>query len=192
MQYIVTAIIMTLFFGCVPYSDNPLTEQGSSQVDSSILGTWYWEKNDENGYVHIGLSEQAKLINLCVVEFNNKTTIKIVEFSGYTSTFGKLTYLNIKVDNDSQNEPLPHFILLKYLLEGESLGIATMETSVIQNAIKVGNLAGVVSENWLPVVHITEEQEKLRKFIIQKDSDLFPEIMFMSKVKPSPPRQKTL
>ena len=39
MRYLLVAIILVSLIGCVPYSDNPLTDPGEQDIDSSIVGT---------------------------------------------------------------------------------------------------------------------------------------------------------
>ena len=47
MRYV--AIIVALMFlgGCVPYSENPLTDPKSEKIDSAILGTWFWNEEGD-------------------------------------------------------------------------------------------------------------------------------------------------
>ncbi len=54
MRYFLTALIAISLLSCVPYSDNPLTPPGDKNIDSSILGTWFWKDENESGYIHKG------------------------------------------------------------------------------------------------------------------------------------------
>ena len=46
-------ILFSIFFvlGCVPYSDNPLTAPNKEELDSSMLGTWFWKEENEFGCI---------------------------------------------------------------------------------------------------------------------------------------------
>ena len=61
MRYFLLTFLILLLLGCVPGSDNPLTDPDKEKIDLSLLGTWYWKDENESGYIHIGLDEKTKL-----------------------------------------------------------------------------------------------------------------------------------
>jgi len=71
VRYFFVAILVVSLLGCVPYSDNPLTNPSEQSIDSSILGTWFWKDGAETGYLHIGIiDEESKLLRLIMLDFD--------------------------------------------------------------------------------------------------------------------------
>jgi len=74
--------------GCVPYSDNPLTDPNKEKIDRAILGTWFWNEESDSGFVHIGLNKESKLLQVIMIEHDKDGTIDVSEFNGHTSSLG--------------------------------------------------------------------------------------------------------
>ena len=179
--WIVFSIICVL--GCVPHSDNPLTDPNKEQIDSSILGTWFWKDENESGYIHIGLDEKSKLLRLIMLEFDKDRELEASEFSGHTSSLEGNKYLNLKWVHPVQNE-ITGYMFVKYIVSSGSLGIALMDKRVIEKAIEAGTLQGKVKKDgWSSAVRIIEGQKKLQEFIMENNKELFPEMKYLAKLK---------
>lgn len=177
-------IILSLIFllGCVPYSENPLTDFNEKDIDSLLLGTWFWNEPNESGYIHIGPNEKSKLLRVMMVDFDRDMELEVSEFSGHTSSVGGNKYLNLKRVRPAEDE-ISGYMFVKYAVSPDSLGIAFIDTGVVTKAIKAGTLRGEINKKDLTSsIRITAEQKKLREFIIQKDKELFPEIKSLPKL----------
>ncbi len=186
MRY-VTILFMVIFLGgCVPYSDNPLTDPNKEKIDAAVLGTWFWNEESDSGFVHIGLNKESKLLQVIMIEHDKDGTIDVSEFNGNTSSLGNNKYLNLKWVRPA-DEP-KGYLLIKYSTEGESLVISILNAQVIENAIKEGSLKGTVcKEKYAYSLSITEEQKKLQQFVLKHDKELFQEKSTLTRLKLSKP-----
>ena len=167
---------------CIPYSDNPLTAPGQQPMDSSLCGTWFWKEEMASGYIHIGLDQDSKRLRLLMVEYKIDGELKVSEFSGHTSSLEGNRYLNLKWVRPAQDENTG-YMFVKYAVGPASLGIALMDSTVAERAINKGLLKGRVDEkDHSSSVHISEGREKLQKFILRKDKELFPEMKYVQKL----------
>ena len=117
-----------------------------------------------------------------MLEFERGGEIEVSEFSGHTSSLEGNRYLNLKWVHPAQDE-ITGYMLIKYVVNPRSLGIALMDSKVIESAIKKGSLKGRVEKDHASSsVNITEGQEKLQKFILRKDKELFPEMKYVKKL----------
>jgi hypothetical protein len=54
---------------------------------------------------------------------------------------------------------------------------------VLEKAIEAGKIKGKVEKGkWIPSVYITQEEKKLRKFIIENDKILFSEMKYLPRL----------
>jgi len=174
MRYLAILFMVIFLGGCVPYSDNPLTDPNSEKIDAAILGTWFWNEESDSGFVHIGLNKESKLLQVIMIEHDKDGTIDVSEFNGHTSSLGNNKYLNLKWVRPA-DEP-KGYLLIKYSTEGESLAISLLNAKMIENAIKEGSLKGTVGKGkYAYSLSITEEQKKLQPFVLKHDKELFQE-----------------
>jgi len=173
---------LILALGCVPHSDNPLTAPGTEKIDSSILGTWFWKNDVESGYIHIGLDQKLESLRVLMLEIERDGELQVSEFSGHTSSLAGNKYLNLKWVRPLHEE-IKGYMFVKYVVSPDSLGIALMDGDVVERAIEKGSLKGKVEKHGQSLsVRITEGQERLRKFILRKDKELFPEMKYVKKL----------
>jgi len=178
-SYLLVAIIVVSFLACVPYSDNSLTDPGEQNIDSSLLGTWFWKDKDETGYVHIGLDEDSRLLRFVMAVFDKDGELDTSQFSGHTSSIEGNTYLNLCPSNDPGG-----YMFVKYSVKKETLAIALTSADAVKKAINNGSLSGEVKKGqWSSSIHITEGQKKLQQFMIRNDKALFPETKYLRKLK---------
>lgn len=189
MRYLAILFMVIFLGGCVPYSDNPLTEPNCEKIDAAILGTWFWNEESDSGFIHIGLNKESKLLQVIMVEHDKDGTIDVSEFNGHTSSLGNNKYLNLKWVRPA-DEP-KGYLLIKYSTEGESLAISLLNAKVIENAIKEGSLKGTVGkEKYAYSLSITEEQKKLQQFVLKHDKELFQEKSNLNRLNLPQPNSK--
>ena len=189
MRFLALMALVIFLGGCVPYSDNPLTDPNSEKIDAAILGTWFWNEESDSGFVHIGLNKESKLLQVIMIEHDKDGTIDVSEFNGHTSSLGNNKYLNLKWVRPA-DEP-KGYLLIKYSTEGESLAISLLNAKMIENAIKEGSLKGTVGkEKYAYSLSITDEQKKLQQFVLKHDKELFQEKNNLNRLKLSQPNSK--
>jgi len=189
MRYLAILFMVIFFGGCVPYSDNPLTDPNCEKIDAAILGTWFWNEESDSGFIHIGLNKESKLLQVIMIEHDKDGTIDVSEFNGHTSSLGNNKYLNLKWVRPA-DEP-KGYLLIKYSTEGESLAISLLNAKMIESAIKEGSLKGTVGkEKYAYSLSITEEQKKLQQFVLKHDKELFQEKNNLNRLKLPQPNSK--
>ena len=177
-------IILSLIFtlGCVATSENPLTSPGKEKMDSSILGTWFWQDENESGYIHIGLDRESRLLRIMMLDFDRNGELEVSEFSGHTSSLEGNSYLNIEWVRPA--DEINGYMFLRYKVTEEKLGISLMDVDVVEEAIKAGSLKGVLkSRDGSSCVRITEGQKKLQQFVLRNDEQLFNEMKYLHRLK---------
>ncbi len=182
MRYFILVLSMLFLTGCIPYSDHPLTKPDKEQIDPALFGTWFWEKDRESAYIHIGVNEETKQIRMIMIEMKKEGRLKSTELKGHNSTLSGNTYLNLKWE-DPEDDTSTGYIFLKYKVTSDELGLGFINPEIVEKAIETGSLKGKIEKGkWLSSLYITEESKKLQKFIIQNDKTLFPEMKFLPKL----------
>ncbi len=139
MRILLLSFLIILALGCIPYSDTPLTDPGSQPIDASVVGTWFWNDEHESGYIHIGLDDDSALLRLFMMDFDRNEELEASEYSGHTSLLGGNTYLNIKWVRPEQ-KGITGYMVVKYTVRSDSLGIALMNFEVVKKAIQNGSI----------------------------------------------------
>ena len=182
MRKFLTTVLIIILQGCVPHSDTPLTDPDENLIDTSILGTWFWQEENETGYLHIGLDEESKLLRVIMLDIDGHKKLDESEYSGHTSELHGNRYLNLKWVRPVQDE-ITGYMLIKYTTTADSLGIAFMDKKVVETAVIEGSLKGIVKKDEkFAAVRITDGQKELQDFILQKDNELFTGMKYMQKL----------
>ena len=137
MRLFLILVSIVFVLGCVPYSENPLTPANEETTDSSLIGTWFWKDENESGYIHIGRYEKLKMLRLIMLDYDRDDELEISEFSGHTSLLDGNTYLNLKQVRPVQEE-ISGYLIVKFAVSSESLGIALMDREVVENCSENG------------------------------------------------------
>ena len=175
---LITAVFFLLILtGCIPQSDNPLTDPQKQPIDTSLFGTWFWRDNNEIGYLHFGLDQASKLLRVMMIVFKGNGNLEVSEFTGHTSAVNHNKYLNLKRVRPVSN--ITSYIFVKYKVKDNSLGVSLPASEVYEQAIKNGSLNGIVKKG---IFRISEKPEGLRRFIIQNDKDLFKDMKYLQPV----------
>lgn len=166
---------------CVPDSKNPLTRFDRDAMDASVYGTWFWKDDEENGYLHFGQEKASGRLQLMMVELNSNGAINVTQMLGHTSQLGVNRYLNLKFV--PPDEDLAEFIIVKYEISEQGLGLSFMDPSVIEKAIVDNVLAGRVEQKGhVSSVHLSEMSKKLQRFVQKHDKRLFLEMKFLPRL----------
>lgn len=176
--------------GCVAYSDQPLTDLGAQPIDTALIGSWSIVDQDESVYLHIGLDKDPRQLRVLMVETNKKRELGYAEFTGHNSRINGRQYLNLKSKDPA--DPAPGYLIMKYTVDGNALGLAFMHNKVAADAIARGKLKGETDpDDRFSAAHITESQKKLRRFVAKHDQELFGEMTYMSRVPTAVKRSET-
>ena len=159
--------------GCVPDADQPLTDPGRDAIDAAMLGTWYWNEEGENGFVHIGTNEAGDRLHLLMITHYRDGEMEVGEFSGHPSVIGGNIYLNLKAARPYMGAPEGVFFM-KVIPSDTSLGVAFMDPDTVKAAIGAGTLKGTVGRPGdSRALHITDTPARLRDFILRHDATLY-------------------
>lgn len=190
MRHLFLILALVLPLGCVPYSDTPLSAPYAEPVDPAIIGTWYWVEDEETGYLHVGIDEHSKLLRVAMVDLDRAGNLDISEFTGHTSAVDGNHYLNLKWVRP-EPDAIPGYMVMKYQVHGDTLGIGLMDRDPVEQAIADGALKGeIIKGDWISSLHITEGEAKLRAFVAHNDKALFPEIKDVARLRPPPVPEK--
>lgn len=182
MRQFIISFLAILITGCVPLSDNPLTDRDKENMDSSLYGTWYWKAENESGYLHIGLDHGSKLLRIVMLDIDKQAELELSEFLGHTSVLGENKYLNLK-EVSLANKAGSGYLFVKYDTQGDVVAISILGNNTVKKAIEEGKLKGhVIKNKWSSSVRVTEDQEKLQRFILENDTELFRETNYLRRI----------
>lgn len=174
MRSLGTLLVLLWTSSCVPYSDNPLIASGVQDIDKSICGTWFWKDGDEQGYVHIGLDDESKLLRIVMLELDKDGQLDVSEYSAHTSLLKSDRYLNLKWLRPSGSNN--GFIFIKYTTSAEFLDISLMDINFVEKAVRDGLIKGALSEKAMySSAHITDTSKNLQSFFLKYGRDIFKE-----------------
>ncbi|SPD75457.1 hypothetical protein PITCH_A630002 [uncultured Desulfobacterium sp.] len=180
MRYIRLSLLIFMFSGCIPYSENPLTAPGEQGLDQKIMGSWYYHDRDETVFLHIGKDSKTKGLRLVMAEFHKDNEIVVYVFVGHTSLVGDKTYLNLRWDQPDEQDK--GYLFAKYNMKGEQLGLGLIRADSVETAIREGKIRGKIGEGEEASVIITDSPERLRGFFQKHDKELFEQIQYMKRL----------
>jgi len=169
MRFLIHVAIMLLLTGCIPYSDNPLSDQSKEALDDSIIGTWFWNEQDDYGFVHIGKDTDDKTLLITMIEFKNAGRIDTTEFKGHTSRLASHRFLNLKWTKPQDWNK--GYIFIKYEVIADTLVFSSPDLSVLEKAVRSGALRGEIASSGDVLIHAG--QNELRSYIVVNDKALF-------------------
>ena len=166
---------------CVPDSKNPLTGFDKEAMDASVYGAWFWKDEQETGYLHFGQERDSGLLQLMMIELNSSGKISVTQMQGHTSKLGGKHYLNLKFV--PPQDGISEYIFMKYEISEKGLGLAFMDSSVIEKAIADNVLAGRVKQDGhVSSVHLSDTSNNLQQFVREHEQALFPEMKFLPRL----------
>jgi hypothetical protein len=181
-----------LLSGCNLFSDNPLSDPTQEAVDSSIIGTWFWNDDADTGYVHIGTDEGGKTLLVTMVEFKKDGRVETTEFKGHSTTLASHRFLNLKWTKP-QEETAKGYFFIEYKIAADTFEGAFLDTKTFEKAIAAGTLKGEVLNpgGIIATVLIHASQDDLRKYVSQNVKSLVRDSFKLKKVQLSAPLPKT-
>lgn len=173
---VVLCLLLSLT-ACVPLSQHPVKPHDATTMDSRLYGVWYWADDDEYGYVHIGTDWETGLLRLVMLDHRADGRLSRDEYQGHSSISAEHRYLNLQeVTDDGVDED---YLIIKYVIDGQGLGIAMMDSEVLREDIEKRRLAGMVERN---SERITASGLALQAYLAAKDKTLFPKTAYLSRL----------
>jgi hypothetical protein len=192
MKRLMLAVFILLLTGCIPYSDSPLSDQSKEIIDTAIIGTWFWNEESDQGFIHIGRDTDEKTLLITMVEFKNDGRVETSEFRAFTSRISSHRYLNLKWARPKESES--GYFFMKYVVTADVFECSFPDHGFIADAVKSGALKGkVLSPGELaPTILIQASQDELRKFFLKNDAVLFKDSSKLKRlILPKQPAQKS-
>jgi hypothetical protein len=173
MKRLFLVILVLLSTSCIPYSDSPLSDQSKEVLDASIIGTWFWNEESDQGYVHIGKDTDDKTLLITMVEFKNDGRVVTTEFRGFTSKLSSQHFLNLAWTRPKESET--GYFFMKYGISGGTLECSFPDLGFLADAVKSGALKGKILSpgELMPSIRIHADQTELRNFFLKNDAALF-------------------
>jgi hypothetical protein len=181
LRYLLWVWLAVILNGCIPYSDNPLTEPDKQGPDPAVLGTWFLYEEGETVFLHMGIDVTTKELRVVMVEFQKDGEVKTSELIGHTSRLENNTYMNLRWERPEDSEE--GYLFVKYQVEGERIGLGLLRTDAVETAIREGRIQGKIDRN-PSSVQLTDTSEKLQEFVRMNDAALFEELKWMNRWNP--------
>jgi hypothetical protein len=165
--------LLFLLSACVIYSENPLSDPATAVVDESLIGTWYWNGDEDMGYIHIGKAGSGREIIISMIKFRKDGSIVPTIYRGHSCQTGKRRYLSLKHLMFEQLDK--RYFFVEYEVKGDSIEVALLNNKLIESAIKGGSLKGEIIRNPKDLqygVVIQAGQGDLQKFIIGNEDKI--------------------
>lgn len=166
MKTVLLAVLCFWLSACA-LSTTPLSPLAPLAAGDPLLGTWFLKegKPDEATYLHIGNQEDA--IQMISVSVERSGQIKSEKLLAASTALAGHNYLSLQIQENGKTL----YLICKYQITGnDTLTFWAPSAAFVKNAIRQGLIAGTASSTLL-----SADQQALRKFFVQHDSDLYPE-----------------
>jgi hypothetical protein len=174
-------VLSAVTAACVPDSRYPLTSFDSGTIDADLYGSWYWNDEQESGYLHFGREPVSGKLQLLMVEINHDGDLGITEMLGHSSRLGDNRYLNLKFT--PPQDGIDGYLLIKYEITPKGLGIAFMDPGVVEKGIAAGEVAGRVEQSGgFTAIRLTDSPQGLQHYFRDNDKRLFADVKFLSRL----------
>lgn len=199
--------LLTLLGGCsgLPEAHHPLSPPGAEPYDQRILGSWFAGEPDEDKfYIYLKARSDPNMLDGTGIiieigddDFNTSEAAEIVWSAAivHPSRLNGSTYYNISrltgIGNDyGAAEDKKGYIIVKAdLTDDQTLRLCVMDTSIVENAVKEGDIRGAfVEENEtknikLDYIFMEVSERELINFIREdKTGGLFDACMLFQKL----------
>ena len=170
--FIILAGMSCLFLsGCMPESDQPLSDPKDAVIDQRLLGVWLWIGEDESegglSFMHFVANNQ-QIIDVVIVGHPVSDGASVSGYKVFTTTSGSQNYLNIKEWSPEKDEVSKNYMFARYEISGQDiLTIWVMEgLDTIIEAIEAGRLKGRIEKGrYISDATITDNSVKIIEFI---------------------------
>ncbi len=185
--------ICSLFAGCIPESEQPLSDISEAQQDAALHGVW--TLTDERGnvqYLHIGAEAEMPLGStaaepeaglmrfwLVTLEANTGRVAKPFGMRFFATQIGDDSYANavMPFENQPQTADTTYWFI-KYEVDGDDLKLWGINQDAVAGAIDVGQLQGTVEreDGRVQKVLLTDSSERIAAYLRDGgDAALFPD-----------------
>jgi hypothetical protein len=184
MRYFWWVLFAVVLSGCIPYSDNPLTEPYKENLDPAIMGFWFLHEEGETLFLHMGIDEKVKGLRVVMVEFQKDGGVKTSDLIGHTSRLGNSTYMNLRWDRPA--DPEAGYLFVKYQVAGERIGLGLIRSNAVEKTIREGKIQGIIDDTEKPSsVRLTDSTEHLQEYVQDNDASLFEDLKWLRRWDPS-------
>lgn len=175
--------VTLLIFGCT-FSKEPISNWGAEEIDSNLIGTWILDDNDDSEFefIHVGYTH-SDLLTFMLIGFEENGSLKQIELEGFNSTVDNSKYLNLRFLSVAETgiiDDYPNYIIVKYQLQEDTIGLAILSETSIKRAITEGVLQGVRG-GMLSETVIESPQEELQEFLRTHDKEIFEDYIYLRK-----------
>ncbi len=189
--FIILLIFSLILTGCVPESENPLSDPSSATIDKRLLGVWVGKMTDESAvqYVHFVEAEKS-ITEVVLISHQEKRGAGVSSYKMFPTKIGKNQYMSVMpLAPEDENDPEvgktqdPHYIFARFDISDKGvLKIWVMMDKEAREAVKKKKLKGKIAKSYVDGdVLITDTRENIIKFIeADHKTDIF-ELMFTFK-----------
>jgi hypothetical protein len=170
-------LVLVLFVatGCLVETEATLGDADPKNIDTRLLGNWYYAEKDEVSLMSIAADPSQE--GAYRVMFTNVTPLgdkppQFVQYSVTRTIVNGQPYLNVRrIGGNSIEQPVLTILAYDIGADGK-LVLRLMKTKLVIDAIKAGKLKGTVKENqYSSEAKITSPRAELAAFIAAANRD---------------------
>ena len=172
-SWLVLAGVAVLLAACLPDTRNFLSDRKDAPADTRLLGAWYIAQEDKTIMVHFvpgrtGPMEMVWMALAPKVAEVDRGPVQWRRYAAWTTKVDGVDFLNLDL-LEPKPQPEGVAMILRYAITGDGLLTGFMMGPVVSDAIKRGELAGVVEGTGVvQTAHVTASREALLDFIRAK------------------------
>jgi hypothetical protein len=162
--------LAVLLTACLPDTRNFLSDRKDAPADTRLLGAWYIAQEDETIMVHFvpgrtGPMEMVWMALAPKVAEVDRGPVQWRRYAVWTTKVDGVDFLNLDLI-EPKPQPEGVAMILRYAITGDGQLTGFMMGPVVADAIKRGELAGVVEGTGVvQTAHVTASREALLGFI---------------------------
>jgi hypothetical protein len=162
--------LAVLLTACLPDTRNFLSDRKDAPADTRLLGAWYIAQEDETIMVHFvpgrtGPMEMVWMALAPKVAEVDRGPVQWRRYAAWTTKIDGVDFLNLDLI-EPKPQPEGVAMILRYAINGDGQLTGFMMGPAVADAIKRGELAGVVEGTGVvQTAHVTASREALLGFI---------------------------
>ena len=170
LSWLVLAVLAVALAACLPDTRSFLADRKDAPPDTRLLGAWYIAQEDETIIVHFvpGRTGPMEMVWMALspkVAEVDRGPVQWRRYAAWTTKIDGVDFLNLDL-----LEPKPQAegaaMILRYTIGGDGALTGFIMGPVVADAIKRGELAGVVEgSGMVQTAHVTASREALLAFI---------------------------
>jgi len=176
--------LIGLFFlsGCVPESDNPISDPRTAQWDQGLTGTWAGRVRDSGAAVWLHIApDRDSPADVSMILTEEGKGMELFFYRMHPSSVGPYRFMNLKPDiprtlecrkeqSGSGTQEAATYLVAKYEITPEGTLKVWLMTRELARYVETGQIRGEVKrDKYTTETRITDTGENLAKFL--KDTD---------------------